>query len=142
LSSDACLRRKLWITIGYVPLAADLKSDGNGDVEPMHSGLASNFGDFMAAYAAEHGYNVILDSSQQHTPVLYVDPSADITKAVIQAYNVRSGIAPPPAQPATAPKPAAQPTKPPPSKTGRLCCLWKSAGCAPFSIRGCEAMRR
>jgi outer membrane protein len=95
--------------------AADLKTDGNRDVQAMYSGLASKFFDVMSAYATEHGYDVILDISNERRPVLYIDPSADITKAVIQAYNVKSGIAAPPALPATAPKaqPATAPKVPP-----------------------------
>jgi outer membrane protein len=95
-------------------LAADLKTDGNRDVQAMFNSLASKFGDFMVAYATEHGYDVILDSSQQHTPILYVDPSTDITRAVIEAYNVKSGVAAPAPQPATAPKtqPATAPKAP------------------------------
>jgi outer membrane protein len=47
---------------------------------------------------------------QQQGIVLYANPAADITKAVIDAYNVKSGIPAPPAQPAA--KPASQPVKP------------------------------
>jgi len=97
--------------------AADLKADGNRDVEAMYSGLAAKFYDVLSAYAHQQGYDVILDSSQQHTPILYIDPSADITKAVIQAYNVKSGVAAPPAQPATAPK--AQPATAPKAPAAR-----------------------
>jgi outer membrane protein len=93
---------------------ADLKSDGNRDVQAMFNGLATKFGDFMVAYAAEHGYDVILDSSMERSPILYIDPSADITKEVILAYNVKSGVAAPAAQPAAAPKtqPATAPKAP------------------------------
>jgi outer membrane protein len=44
---------------------------------------------------------MVLDMSQQTTPVLYAAPSLDITKAVIDAYNTKSGVpAPPPGLPA------------------------------------------
>jgi outer membrane protein len=52
----------------------------------------------------------VLDVSQQQTPVLYANNSSNITKEVIDAYNVKSGIPAPPAQPAgatEAPKPTA-----------------------------------
>jgi len=39
--------------------------------------------------------------------VLYANPATDITKQVIEAYNVKSGVPAPPAQPAAAtPRPA------------------------------------
>jgi outer membrane protein len=83
---------------------ADLKADGNRDVQAMYNGLASKFYDVLSTYAKDQGYDVVLDSSLDHTPILYIDPSVDITKAVIEAYNVKSGVAAPAAQPATAPK--------------------------------------
>jgi outer membrane protein len=54
----------------------------------------------------------VLDVSQQQNPVLYANNSNNITKEVIDAYNVKSGIPAPPAQPAgsteaPAPRPAA-----------------------------------
>jgi outer membrane protein len=89
--------------------AADLKADGNRDVQAMYNSLASKFYDVMSTYAKQQGYDVILDSSLEHSPILYIDPSVDITKEVIQAYNVKSGVAAPVVQPATAPKaPAAR----------------------------------
>ena len=55
------------------------------------------------------GYTLVLDMSEQQTPVLYAAPSLDITKALIEAYNVKSGVpAPPPPLP-SAPKPATVP---------------------------------
>jgi len=58
----------------------------------------------------------VLDGSgsQQQSPVvLFAGQNIDITKAVIDAYNVKSGVPAPPPQPAaTAPKPAAPATRP------------------------------
>jgi outer membrane protein len=48
----------------------------------------------------------------QQQPVLYAAPSTNITKAIIDAYNLKSGVPAPPAQPAgapAAPKPTARP---------------------------------
>ena len=68
----------------------------------------------MASYAEQQGYTLVLDYAQQQSPVLYAQPAADITKQVIEAYNVKSGVPAPPPQPAetaapAAPKPAARP---------------------------------
>jgi outer membrane protein len=69
----------------------------------------------MQSYAEQQGLTLILDVSQQQTPVLYAANGSDITKAVIDAYNLKSGVPAPPAPTAapggqTAPKPAAPKT--------------------------------
>ena len=74
--------------------------------------LASKVYDVLASYAQQQGYTLVLDVSQQQTPVLYATESTNITKAIIEAYNVKSGVPAPPVQPAAAaPKPAPS-TKP------------------------------
>ena len=89
-------------------MTEDLKADGNQDVQQMYNTLASKVFDVMSAYAAQQGYTMVLDMSQQTTPVLYAAPSLDITKAVIDAYNTKSGVpAPPPSLP-SAPAPGPQ----------------------------------
>jgi outer membrane protein len=83
----------------------------------------------IVSYASDHGYGMIIDTSQpwpQGPVVWYNQQTVDITQAVVEAYNVKSGVpAPPPsatkpstsaARPATTPatKPATPPaTKPP-----------------------------
>jgi outer membrane protein len=50
---------------------------------------------------------VVIDATenQQQAPlVLYAAPSSDITKAIVEAYNTKSGV---PAPPVEAPSPAA-----------------------------------
>ena len=54
----------------------------------------------LTSYEQQQGYTLVLDYAQQQTPVLYAQPSTDITKAIIDAYNVKSGVPAPPAQPA------------------------------------------
>src|SRR5947209_3006641 len=51
--------------------------------------------------AKQSGYAVVIDVSSQQSPVLWAAPSVDITKPVIDAYNVVSGVAAPAAKPAT-----------------------------------------
>jgi outer membrane protein len=90
-------------------MTEDLKTDGNQDVQQMYNTLASKVFDVMSTYAAQKGFTMVLDMGQQQGTVLYADPSLDITKPVIEAYNVKSGVpAPPPALP-SAPKPATAP---------------------------------
>jgi outer membrane protein len=63
----------------------------------------------LQAYAAQSGFGVVLDSSpnqQQNFPtVLWKGQGTDITLAVIQAYNVKSGV-PAPVNVPSAPTPS------------------------------------
>ena len=78
--------------------AEDLRNQGGQEAQDMYNTLASKVYDVLASYA------------QQQNPILFALPSTDITKPVVEAYNVKSGVpAPPPsaAHPAAAPAPKA-----------------------------------
>lgn len=80
--------------------AEDDQNDFQQEMQETYNTLASKVYDTLASYAQQHGYTLVLDVAQQQTPVLYATDSANITKAVIEAYNVKSGVpAPPPAAP-------------------------------------------
>lgn len=79
--------------------ADDDRNDFQGEMQELYNTLASKVGDVMIAYAEEHGYTLVLDIAQQQSPVLYATDSTNITKPVIDAYNVKSGVPAPPAQP-------------------------------------------
>jgi outer membrane protein len=91
----------------------DLRNDGNQDIQGLYNALASKVYDVMSTYAQKQGYTLVLDVSQQQSPVLYALQSTDITQAVVDAYNAKSGVPAPPAQLPPAPKPAAPAAKPP-----------------------------
>jgi len=78
----------------------DLRNDGQQDMQDLYNNLASKVYDVLQSYAQQQGYTLVLDASQQQTPVLYVSNGSIITKAVIDAYNLKSGVPPPPAEPA------------------------------------------
>ena len=78
--------------------AEDDQNDFNGEMQELYNTVASKVGDVMIAYAEEHGYTLVLDIAQQQSPVLYATDSTNITKAIIDAYNVKSGVPAPPAQ--------------------------------------------
>ncbi len=92
----------------------DAQNDLQGEMQETYNGVATKVFDVLASYAQQQGYTLVLDetSNQQQAPVvLYASGSSDITKAVIDAYNLKSGVpAPPPA--ATAPKPATAAPRP------------------------------
>jgi outer membrane protein len=85
----------------------DAQNDFQQEMQEVYNTLASKVSDVLASYEQQQGYTLVLDYAQQQSPVLYAHPSTDITKAVIDAYNVKSGVPAPPAQPAAAPRPAA-----------------------------------
>jgi outer membrane protein len=84
--------------------AEDARNDFQQAVQDAYNGLASKVYDVMMEYSEKNGYTLVLDASQQTNPVLYASPGSVITKAVIDAYNVKSGV---PAPPPSAAKPAA-----------------------------------
>ena len=90
----------------------DAQNDMNSEMQEMYNGLASKVYDVLASYAQQQGYTLVLDVAQQQNPVLYASDSTNITKAVIDAYNVKSGVPAPPAQPATGSAPARPAPKP------------------------------
>jgi outer membrane protein len=87
--------------------AEDAQNDFQQQMQDMFKGVASKFYDVLSNYAKDQGYTLVLDASQQESPILYAVDSVNITKPVLDAYNVKSGVPAPPAQPtAEAPRPA------------------------------------
>lgn len=83
--------------------AEDAQNDMNQEMQELYNNLASKVYDVMAAFAQQQNYTLVLDIGQQQSPVLYATPTIDISKALVEAYNAKSGVpAPPPA--AAAPK--------------------------------------
>jgi outer membrane protein len=79
----------------------DAQGDFQQSIQETFAGVAAKVSETLDSYAKEHGYTVVLDEGSQQLPVvLYASQSADITKAVVEAYNLKSGIPAP--QPAAA----------------------------------------
>lgn len=97
-------------------LTQDAQTDFQADMQEAFNTMASKVGEVMVSYAQKQGYTLVMDAGQQQSPVvIYAEPSTDITKAVIDAYNVKSGVPAPTAAaaaPATVNKPAATTAKP------------------------------
>src|ERR1017187_985707 len=90
----------------------EAQNDLNQEMQELYNSLASKVYDVLATYAQQQGFTLVLDVAQQQNPVLYATESTNITKAIIDAYNVKSGVPPPPAPAAgsTAPAPTPRPT--------------------------------
>jgi outer membrane protein len=98
--------------------AEDAQNDFQAEMSELYNGLAAKVYDVLANYAQQQGFTIVFDvtGSQQQAPiVLYASESTNITKQIIDAYNLKSGVPAPPAQPATAAPAPARPTsvKPP-----------------------------
>jgi outer membrane protein len=87
----------------------DLRNDGQQDMQDLFSSLQAKVYDVMQSYVEQQGFTLVLDISQQQSPVLFASATTNITKQVIDAYNVKSGVPAPPAQPAAAAPPAPKP---------------------------------
>jgi outer membrane protein len=94
----------------------DAQGDFQNDLQQLFAGLATKVGTVMTDYAEKHGYTLVLDAgSEQNATVLYAVPSTDITRAVIDAYNQKSGIPAPPAQGTAGGPPAVDAPQPQPA---------------------------
>ena len=91
-------------------IAEDAQNDYQQAAQEEFGKIAQKVDELLNTYAKEQGFTLVIDATeQQQTPptVLYHTENSDITKAIIDAYNVKSGVpAPPPSAPApSAPTP-------------------------------------
>lgn len=97
-------------------IAEDAQNDYQQAMQDTFGKVAQKVDNVLSSYAKEQGFTVVIDATenQQQAPlVLYAAPSSDITKAIVDAYNAKSGVpAPPPGVPsAPAPSGAKAPSK-------------------------------
>jgi outer membrane protein len=86
----------------------EAQTDFQTDLEQDFGAVAGKFDRELGAYAKMHGYVLVLDAgSKQDATVLWATPATDVTKAVVEEYNTKSGIPAP--VPQTAASPAPQP---------------------------------
>jgi len=78
----------------------DAQEEIGNQQQDIASRILSKMAPLVVKYAQENGYTLIVDTSKPwpQSPVLWWNPDAvDITKNVVEAYNVQSGVAAPPA---------------------------------------------
>jgi outer membrane protein len=105
----------------------DAQEDFGNQQNEIAQRVLAKMAPMIVKYAEENGFGMIVDTTKQwpQSPVLWYGQAVDITKQVIDLYNVQSGVpapttgaAPKPATPrpagSTAPKPAAPKTTEPP----------------------------
>ena len=83
--------------------AEDAQNSYQSDLQEAYGKVAQKVGATAVKYAQDNGFTLMLNvgGQQQANPVLWFAQPTDITQAVINAYNVSSGVtAPPPSAPA------------------------------------------
>src|SRR5438270_13790690 len=104
LNDDERNRRVQTIESKQKTLQRNLE-DAQNDYQTQSNEIAQRIGSKLMQsldnYAKQNGYAVVIDVSSQQSPVLWAAQSVDITKPVIDAYNVVSGVAAPAVKPAT-----------------------------------------
>jgi outer membrane protein len=75
----------------------DAQNDFQQEIQQTYAALAEKVFGSVQAYATQNGYTLVVDASQQQSPVLWANPATDISAAVVQAYNAKSGVPAPPA---------------------------------------------
>jgi outer membrane protein len=96
-------------------LGEDFDADLQQDEGRIMQDLGQKMMDIIIKHATMNGFAMVIDVSNPQTPVLWADPSADITQEIVKQYDA--------AHPSAAPAPAAKPpaaapkqsTPPPPA---------------------------
>ena len=77
----------------------------NADLQQAYGKVAEKVHKTLLDYVQANGYTILFDVSNEQSSVIWAQasPTADITLAVIDAYNASSGVAAPAPSPASAP---------------------------------------
>jgi outer membrane protein len=97
----------------------DFEADLQQEEGKIMQDLGQKMMDVIIKYASQNQIAVVLDVSNQQTPVLWADPSADITTEIEKLYDQAHPSAGAPAgtaKPATPPASTAKPPATPPAK--------------------------
>ena len=100
----------------------DAQEDFGNQQQEIATRILQKMAPLIVKYSQQNGFGVIVDTSKPwpQSPVLWWGEAVDITKPVVEAYNVQSGVAAPAAGAAkpAAPKPSSSlPAAPKPSTT-------------------------
>ncbi|MGH9528700.1 MAG: OmpH family outer membrane protein [Terriglobales bacterium] len=92
----------------------DARDDAQSQQNDIAQRILQKMAPLIGKYAADNGFGVIVDTSSQwpNGPVFWQNGSVDITRAVVDAYNAQSGIAPPPRPAGATGKPTGAPSRP------------------------------
>jgi outer membrane protein len=92
----------------------DFQEEVGTQQNEIASRILQKMAPMIVKYAQDNGYSMIVDTTKPwpQSPVLWYGDTVDITRPVVEAYNLQSGVAAPAStgaatKPATTPKPAA-----------------------------------
>lgn len=91
----------------------DAEEDLRGEQQKVLSSLGQRMMAVIEKYAKDNGFSLILDVSNQNTPVLYASSGIDITSDIVSLYDKTTANGAPAATSTSAPKPAVPGAKPP-----------------------------
>jgi outer membrane protein len=91
----------------------DARDDAQAQQNEIAQRILQKMAPIIVKYAGDKGFGLIMDTSNPwpQGPVLWAGPSVDITKQIVDAYNLQSGV-PAPTRPATKPATGAKSTAP------------------------------
>jgi outer membrane protein len=91
----------------------DAQAEFQAEQQKLVNELGGKLMQIIDKYAQANGYSVILDVSNENTPVLYASNTVDITKDVIDMYDKQAPSLPASSKPVTGARPAVpSPVKP------------------------------
>ena len=93
----------------------DARDDAQNQQNEIAQRILGKMAPVMVKYAADNGFGLLLDTSNPwpQGPVIWAGQTVDITRPVVEAYNVQSGVPAPPKPAAAAPaRPATTPARP------------------------------
>jgi outer membrane protein len=95
----------------------DAQEDAQNQQKDMFQRILQKMAPVIVKHAQDNGYAMIVDTSNPwpQSPILWYGEKGDITRAVVDAYNVQSGV-PAPTPAGTTPKPASTTPKAPATK--------------------------
>jgi outer membrane protein len=99
----------------------DFESDVQQEEGKIMQDLGQKMMDVIIKYATQNGFSMVVDVSNPQTPVLWADPSVDITNEIIKLYDQAhpgaGGASPAATKPANPPTGTAKPPAAPPPQT-------------------------
>jgi outer membrane protein len=94
----------------------DAREDAQTQQNEIAQRILQKMAPMLVKYAGDNGYGLLLDTSSPwpNGPVIWNGPAVDITKVIVDAYNVQSGVAAPVRPATTKPQAGAPASRPAP----------------------------
>jgi outer membrane protein len=92
----------------------DAQEEFGGQQQDIAKRVLQKMAPMIVKYSQDNGFGIIVDTSKPwpESNVLWWGEAVDITRAVVEAYNIQSGVPAPTAPGASSAKPSTTPSKP------------------------------